>query len=443
MEESAVCKTETLKNASLVAMLTLLFGALGLYLIWLCSSTHVVLMCALALFSGGVLLGFLFGIPRVDQTGKKNASGNAPPDGDRTLQESNLEQNTNLEQISDWLTKIIVGVGLVELRTIYEYFQRATVFIAGGIGLNGPQQAQPLAAATVVYFITLGFLSGYILTRIFLAGAFKYADAQLASRSDLQLLKKTEVASLGKFNAGDGHAELAKPVEKAATNLAKYSLNQLGGKPEDYAAWAKAQLIKKNYEDAIKGYALAVSQFPDDIGLLLEFAETLEAAGRPIEDVRTKLLTAYKKINARTEPYQVLSVYNALSYVSLYLDPPKGFSDAIKYGEEYVTRASGSVAGSIWVNLASAYGQKFAYYSNFPPEERKKSEVDLEDVRMKALNAMKKALDTDKNWLDTFRMLMLKDYVSSSGKPKNAEENDLECFATDKEFRELLGLEPI
>ena len=30
--------------------------------------------------------------------------------------------NTNLEQISDWLTKIIVGVGLVEIWAVIEWF---------------------------------------------------------------------------------------------------------------------------------------------------------------------------------------------------------------------------------------------------------------------------------------------------------------------------------
>lgn len=425
-------------NVSLVAGLTMIFGVLGLFLLWLSSSGKVVLMCALALFGGGFFLGFLFGIPRVDQNVKKSARESAASD-----EEYAQQINTNLEQISDWLTKIIVGVGLVELRKLYDFFQRATVFIAGGIGIDKAQQSQTLAAAIIVYFMILGFLSGYILTRIFLASAFRWADQLSSSKQYFNALNNVEVVSFGKLNITDRVPDIAKPVEKAATQLVKLPLQKLSGKPEDYAAWAKAHLIKKNYEEAIKGYALAVSQYPDDIGLLLEFANALEDAGRPIDDVRTKLLTAYKKITPRTTQSQVQMVYNALVYVSLYLEPPKGFNDAIKYGEENVAMAGGAVAGSIWVNLASAYGQKYTYYSSpgISPAEREKNGVVLEEVKEKALEAIKRALASDKNWRDTFRMLMLKDYKSTDGKPKDPAENDLECFASDNKFRELLELQ--
>jgi len=424
-------------NVSLVAGLTIIFGVLGLFILWLSSSGQIVLMCALALFGGGFFLGFLFGIPRVDQNVKKSTREAAAVDDEYVQQ-----INTNLEQISDWLTKIIVGVGLVELGKLYAFFQGATAFIAGGIGIDKAQQAQALAAAIIVYFMILGFLSGYILTRIFLASAFRWADQLSSSKQYFNALNNVEVVSFGKLNIADRVPDIAKPVEKAATQLAKLPLQKLSGKPEDYAAWAKAQLIKKNYEDAIKGYALAVSQFPDDIGLLLEFAGALEEAGRPTDDVRTKLLTAYKKITPRTPQSQVQMVYNALAYVSLYLEAPKGFNDAIKYGEEYVARTSGAAAGSIWVNLAAAYGQKYTYYSrpSISPSEREKSGIVLEEVKGKAFEAIKNALDSDRNWLDTFRMLMLKDYKSTDGKPKDSAENDLECFASDNKFRELLEL---
>src|SRR5215207_3296326 len=56
-----------------------------------------------AAFGVGALVGFLFGIPRRFQR-----EGSDPALG-------GLVVNTNLEQISDWLTKIIVGVGLVEI----------------------------------------------------------------------------------------------------------------------------------------------------------------------------------------------------------------------------------------------------------------------------------------------------------------------------------------
>ena len=67
---------------------------------------------ATALFIGsssfliGGLVGFLFGIPRAVQ-------GSTAPTG-----AAQYQANTNLEQVSDWLTKIIVGVSLVEIGRI-------------------------------------------------------------------------------------------------------------------------------------------------------------------------------------------------------------------------------------------------------------------------------------------------------------------------------------
>jgi len=421
-------------NAKLVSFATFVFGALGLLFLFWSKSGNIVMMCALSLFGGGFFLGFLFGIPRTDQKPKKSSSENGSNDED-----SSQSVNTNLEQISDWLTKIIVGVGLVELKKVYEYFQRATIFIAGGIGINDSAQTQPLAAAVIIYFMVLGFLSGYILTRILLAGAF--SSAERADRQSFNLMDKVDIASIGSQIGSDKNKPIDKPTEKAASQLAKIALKDLSGTAEDYAAWAKAQMIKKNYQEAIKGYALAALQFPDDVKLLLEYADALEEAGRTKEDVRAKLLLAYKKISDRTPPKLRGQVYNALMYISLYLPDPKGFSDTIRYGEEYVANPKGAISGSIWVNLAAAYGQQYTYYSGLGQNNPESGGVDLEIVRNNAFNAAQKALATDKYWLETLRMMMLKNYTDpNTGKPKDPEENDFECFANDKEFRILLKL---
>lgn len=60
-------------------------------------------LIASASFLAGGLVGFLFGIPRAVQ-------GSTAPSG-----ATQYQANTNLEQVSDWLTKIIVGVGLVQI----------------------------------------------------------------------------------------------------------------------------------------------------------------------------------------------------------------------------------------------------------------------------------------------------------------------------------------
>jgi hypothetical protein len=44
--------------------------------------------------------------------------------------------NTNLEQISDWLTKIIVGLGLVQLRSVPDYLYKASVWMAQSFSVD-------------------------------------------------------------------------------------------------------------------------------------------------------------------------------------------------------------------------------------------------------------------------------------------------------------------
>ncbi len=79
------------------------------------SAYRAVSLWALAYCAAGFLVGFLFGIPRVLQ-GEDVLPGQQP--------EYRQRVNTNLEQISDWLTKIIVGLGLVELRQCRITFTR-------------------------------------------------------------------------------------------------------------------------------------------------------------------------------------------------------------------------------------------------------------------------------------------------------------------------------
>src|SRR5665647_3653800 len=70
------------------------------------------ILIASASYISGFFLGFLFGIP------KRN-----------TDKESAYNLSTNLVDISDWLTKIIIGLGLVEIRRIPGYLQSVGEYI--------------------------------------------------------------------------------------------------------------------------------------------------------------------------------------------------------------------------------------------------------------------------------------------------------------------------
>jgi hypothetical protein len=153
-------------------------AALGVIaLVFKAGSTAVAvtyLMWALSCLISGSAIGFLFGIPKILQ--------NVNPDDAAQASSSYRQQvNTNLEQISDWLTKIIVGLGLINLTKLPPYLAGMAAVLAAGTG-DGENKA--FAMALIVYFALLGFLSGYLSTRLFLAGAFSKADQLAAARSE-------------------------------------------------------------------------------------------------------------------------------------------------------------------------------------------------------------------------------------------------------------------
>lgn len=92
-----------------------------------------------------------------------------------TASGASITVNTNLEQISDWLTKIIVGVALVEIKTLIEQMEKAAAFMANSLG---GATATSFCFAIMLYFLVSGLLGSYLLTRLFLQGAL--ADAARA-----------------------------------------------------------------------------------------------------------------------------------------------------------------------------------------------------------------------------------------------------------------------
>jgi hypothetical protein len=115
-----------------------------------------------ALLCGGVM-GFLFGIPRSLQRG--NGDGSTEENGGRR----GYGDNTNLEQISDWLTKIIVGVSLTQLPSIERRFNQVCISMSKGFsGSLSEPFAYPFVAALLIFFSICGFLMVYLWAKIYL-----------------------------------------------------------------------------------------------------------------------------------------------------------------------------------------------------------------------------------------------------------------------------------
>jgi hypothetical protein len=142
------------------------------------------LLVATGAFVSGGILGFLFGIPRA-------LAGPERPQGD-VESGGGYAPNTNLEQISDWLTKILVGVGLVQATTIAGHLGDLIDFL--GPPLGGDPYGETVAAATLVIFGVSGFLVFYLLTRTLLPSALAQADRLMviSLRQEIAQVRETQ-----------------------------------------------------------------------------------------------------------------------------------------------------------------------------------------------------------------------------------------------------------
>lgn len=124
----------------------------------------------------GSVLGFLFGVP------KRHPDTESVHPGAK----SNLEKyqpNTNLEQISDWLTKIIVGVGLIEIRNVIEFFGELGKFCGPAFGTS--PSGEIIATSIAIHYLFVGFIQGFLLAYLWLPKAFDRATKDDSESEEL------------------------------------------------------------------------------------------------------------------------------------------------------------------------------------------------------------------------------------------------------------------
>lgn len=107
---------------------------------------------------------FMFGVPRYRRLDRE-AQG---PDQPTTA------PNTNLEQISDWLTRIIVGIGLTQLPQISRFFENLAN--TWGPAFGPPPAGQLIAISITIHYLVMGFFQGFLLSSLWLPGALERAQ---------------------------------------------------------------------------------------------------------------------------------------------------------------------------------------------------------------------------------------------------------------------------
>jgi len=197
----------------------LVVTSLGLYLAAY-SFLAVELLIGIGATCVGAFLGFLFGIPR------SGLVSDAPRTGDPTNDVTYLP-STNLEQVSDWLTKILIGVGLVELRGIGSALSKGGEIVANSL-TDAPYGTSIITQAVSVIFVIGGFLSGFMWTRIYYGPMQVLADKNVLGRLRDKIvdLKVKLDAQQSKTRKVENLAEMIARGELATPTLARKATSQ-------------------------------------------------------------------------------------------------------------------------------------------------------------------------------------------------------------------------
>jgi hypothetical protein len=378
---------------------------------------------------GGWLFGLLFGVPRTVAQLDSNANpasatppaapaaaapaagqGAAVPAAPPAPQPVGRERrrtsgvNTNLTDISDWLTKTIVGVGLTQLYQAPGYIWS----FAGKINAEGFRwdgHGQLLALALFVYFTIGGFWLGYVATRSVLTELLNQIDGS-GPEASVTALSLNELTLTYSGNIEPAPADSLLAVADAA-QLARPRATLTD--PVEIAAWGAAQARAGNLDAAREALQTAHDMAPTIQVYRLLLAKVLSAMGN-------------RRASQELGPDPWLEVYNAL-----YDPAPQGFARAIDKGEALARdREGGPKSASLHLWLAAAYGQKYAFEKN-----QNASEDVLAPIRAKALAEAKAAIDIDRAVRPTLQALW--------NPAPGAEDDDLAVFKDDAEFRTLLG----
>ena len=101
-------------------------------------------------------------------------TGTAAPPAAGTASTDAADNDSNLVQVSDWVTKLLLGGGLTQLQQIPAKIWELSAWVAIGINpddaVPGKEAAlhanQSFAAGLLVYFALLGFFAGYFITQL-------------------------------------------------------------------------------------------------------------------------------------------------------------------------------------------------------------------------------------------------------------------------------------
>jgi hypothetical protein len=143
----------------------------------------------LAAAAVGSALGFLFGLPRARLTDQLTSTDSAHHDS-RTPS-SHYLANSNLIKVSDWLTTIVIGLGLVNLGSAVPALRTLAA------ALQAPLGGAPYAGAIGISTLIGGCIGGFVLVYVYTSTRVR----QLLEDSDRQTEAVPHLAGLRLWEA--------------------------------------------------------------------------------------------------------------------------------------------------------------------------------------------------------------------------------------------------
>jgi hypothetical protein len=134
-----------------------------------------------------------------------------------------LKYNDNLVQISDWLTKIIVGVGLTQLYSLPRFVIKIGEHFQKNFGDD--IWGRNVSIAIIGFFFILGFLMIYFWTKTDYSTVMKTMDDDLNKLLRAQL----QTATLEKNQAQQEKKEMATDISKKETQDRIFNSNSSAG----------------------------------------------------------------------------------------------------------------------------------------------------------------------------------------------------------------------
>ena len=233
---------------------------------WTQESWSQVLACALLIGLAaalvGALLGFVFGVPKTVARGARARGDGATP----------YEGNTNLEEISDWLTKILVGAGLVELKSVPGALDAfGAKFISNGSRGSFGWVTGP---AVAISYCVCGFLLAYLWARIYMIGDLNPAEVKEVADAAKNAVIDVDVAkdAAGKTVAVAENAMLS--VGKAVSADASSKTDALNVAPST-AATANASSSIEAVVDSAEAAKAAASTASNSVRETAELADNV------------------------------------------------------------------------------------------------------------------------------------------------------------------------